>query len=152
MKTSLLFGGAFLLICVVGVEVGFVNGKVAALVLASSVLAALLFSFAKGIPKTEAVMASGEEDVIEGEGFGFKGKIKGPNVLTRSVGSPTLTNLLLCGIAAGLYLHDGSTTEALKRQAAAVEVANYLSTQSEERRQEIGKRMAEPDALRRLYR
>lgn len=76
-------------------------------------------------------------------------EVSGPNLFARSASSALVTNILLGLLLIGLYMHDGITTDIQKRQTAAIETANYLSTQPEEVRMAIGKRMQVPDALRR---
>lgn len=140
-KWLLGVGTAFVLVGVVGVEIGFVNGKVAVLVLVASALTSLLYSVMK--PKMEATVGNGDSgQVLEVETPGFKGKARG-------LGNGGVLALILgLTVAQAWFIYD--MRQMLQRVIDSNDALIFAMSLSEAERQKLN--IAMPESLRRKLR
>ena len=150
MKASLLVGAAFILICGVGLEVGYLNGKVALLVVLASAMTALIFSMAR---KPEQIILSDYpgQDILEANVPGGGGlKLKGKNLPERLLGDRGVMLILICAVAWFMWWHHTTTEDLLKKNLEATTENTYVLSLSQAERE--GLRITMPDSLKRKMR
>lgn len=144
MNRKWLLGAGFgaLLICVVGVEIGFVTGKAEILVLLASALTALLYSVMK--PRKEAAMggSGGGQTSVEIETPLGKGKASG-------LGNGGVLALILgLTLAQAWFIYD--MRQMMQRVIDSNDALLFAMSLSEAERQKLN--IAMPESLRRKIR
>lgn len=145
------FAALFCLLLIAGAEIGYINGRYAALVLVAGALTALVIS-AVHFGKV-GTMATDNEETIEVEGMGFKGKASGRRLLSEN----TLWLVLLIAIAALAWKHHSESESQMARLEALVLRQNelmvewsYIISRSQAERERLDLQM--PESLRRKLR
>jgi hypothetical protein len=125
-------------------ELTYINGTVAAVVLSSSAVAALLVSAMKA--KGGIVSRNEGQESIELKGAGLEAKLTGRRLL----GENTLLFILGCALAYSFYTHHTSNEEALKRVYEATVENTYVLSLSQAEREAL--KIAMPESLRKKIR
>lgn len=113
-------------------EIGFIQGQVAVLVLTSGLITSLVFSVAK---------ENGVSDTLEVEGYGIKGRARGTDVLV------VLLFFALCGLG---YMHHIQEEALLNRLLEAMTENTYVLSLPQSEREKLN--IAMPDSLRKKLR
>jgi hypothetical protein len=150
-----------------GTELTYINGTVAALILSSAAVTALLVSSLRmkggavahnedgqgDLTGPELVaaaqrylMSRSEEQLLELEGFGMKGKVRGRRIFSDN----TAMLLIFAMFAAFMYYHHTATLELLSKNLEATVENTYVLSLSPEEREKL--RITMPESLKRKIR
>jgi hypothetical protein len=144
-------------------ELTYINGNVAAIIMASGAITALAFS---ALQRRGGVMAQdqdrsgpelvaaaqryllslNEEQLLELEGFGMKGKVRGRRLFS----DHGAILLLFFMFSAFMYYHHTTTLELLAKNLEATTENTYVSTLTQAERERLNLSM--PESLRRKMR
>lgn len=125
-------------------ELTFINSTVAALVLSSGAVTALLVSAMKR--RGGAVAQNEGQETIELKGAGLEAKV----TARRLLGENTLLLVLGCALAYAFYAHHTSTEDALRKIFEATVENTYVLSLNPEERERL--KITMPESLKRKIR
>lgn len=146
MVPKLAYGFAIVITLVFlgATELTYINSTVAALVLSSGAVTALLFS---AIKRRDVIVGQNEgQETIELKGAGLEAKLTGRRLL----GENTLLFLFFCVLAYAFYAHHAANEEALRRIFEATVENTYVLSLNPEERERL--KITMPESLKRKIR